>query len=171
MVRGRPLNSEIREKITALIERLGFSYGYEIYKHYKELFNDATSRVIYYHLKKGSENGEFVTVKVQRVPGKFTWGDESERVYYALGPFSKTKQEWWKQTLNINSPGRVIDFDWLNEIKRNINEIKGDVKNANGKDKQKLINKCDKLISWSSDKLINNKEIIDEINSIKLFLK
>jgi len=171
MGRGRPPKSEIREKITALIDQLKFSYGYEIYKHYKSLFSAATSRVIYYHLKKGVETGEFVAVNVKRVIGKFSWGDESERVYYTLGPFAQTKQEWWKKTLNIDSKQRDIDYDWSKEIIKKIIELKEDVKKARGREKQKLINKCDKLLSWSKAKIKNADKIESEINSIKLFLK
>ncbi len=170
-MKGRPPKSEIREKITALLEKLQFSYGYEIYKYYKKLFDNATSRVIYYHLKKGSETGEFVIVNVERVPGQFTWGDESERVYYALGPFAKTKQEWWNKTSNINIKERKINYEWENEIKEHIIKLKENAKKATKIERKKLINKCNKLLEWSKTKISNYKKIEEEINSIKSFLK
>jgi hypothetical protein len=170
MTRGRPLKSEIREKVTAILDVLKFSYGYEIYKHYKTLYNDATSRVIYYHLKKGSEKGEFVTVNVERVVGSFSWGNESERIYYSLGPFAKTSKEWLNKAINLNLKPRKISYDWNKEIKNKIKELKSDVKKFKGKNNNKIINKCDMLINWVEDK--NNKsEIINQIKSIKESLK
>jgi hypothetical protein len=170
MSRGRPSKSEIREKITAILNQLKISYGYEIYKYYKEVFNDATARVIYYHLKKGTDNGEFINVDIKSVPGNFSWGEESERVYYALGPFSKTKKEWWDKTTNIDIKPRKIDYDWGNEIKNKIKELKKEIKNTKNDDYKKIKNKCDKLKRWCKQK-INNPELEKEIDSIKLFIK
>ncbi len=170
-MRGRPLKSEIREKITALLDRLQFSYGYEIYKYYKQLFDNATSRVIYYHLRKGSETGEFIMVNVKRVPGNFTWGDESERIYYTLGPFASTKQEWWKKTMAADLKPREINYNWDNEIKKKIEELKVMARSASSKEKLKLINKCNKLAQWVKERTSTPEEFIKEIESIKLFLK
>lgn len=170
MSRGRPSKSEIREKITAIMDHLQFSYGYEIYKHYKSIFNDATSRVIYYHLRKGVENGEFVSVNVERVVGNYSWGGESERIYYALGPFAKTKQEWWKKSLGLNLKPTKINYDWSNEIKNKINELRDEVKKNKTNDKKKFVNKCDKLLEWCVTKLKNNS-YSDEIENIKQLIK
>ncbi len=170
-MRGRPLKSEIREKITALIDRLKFSYGYEIYKYYRQIFDNATSRVIYYHLKKGCETGEFIMVNIKRVPGNFTWGDESERIYYTLGPFASTKQEWWKKTLTAEINPREINYNWNDEIYKRIEDIKSAARSANNKEKLKLINKCNKLIKWVKEKTNSPEQFIKEIESVKLFLK
>ncbi len=171
MGRGRPARSEIRERITALLDRLKVSYGYEIYKHYRQLYDKVTSRVIYYHLRKGTETGEFVMVNVGRELGDYTWGDETERVYYSVGPFAKTKQEWWDRALEIKEPARSINYDWDKEIKKNIELLKVSVQKSNGKDKQKLLNKCDKLSKWIKQKASNNQQFDSEIDSIRLFLK
>jgi len=171
MGRGRPSHSEIREKITAVIDKLSLSYGYEIYKHYRELFGNATSRVIYYHLKKGVSTGEFVTVNVERVLGSFSWGDESERVYYALGPFSKSRVEWLSKTSGITSPERNVKYDWFSEVSKNIDLLKKEAKASNPSDKQKLVNKCDKLITWVNQRMASPEEYVKEIDSIKTFLK
>jgi hypothetical protein len=42
-------------------------------------------RVIYYHLKKGTDLGEFKVNKVIRENGDFSWGNEAEKIYYSLG--------------------------------------------------------------------------------------
>jgi len=170
MQRGRPPKSEIREKITAILDQLQFSYGYEIYKHYKSLFNDATARVIYYHLKKGAEIGEFVEVNVKRVMGNYSWGDETERVYYALGPFAKTNQDLFKKAINSNLKKRKIDYEWDKEISKKISELKEEVKKAGSRDKQRLMNKCNKLLEWCKTKTKSNNHK-QEINAIMSFLK
>ncbi|MBD3312474.1 hypothetical protein GF352_03420 [archaeon] len=169
MGRGRPSKSEIREKITALLDRLQFSYGYEIYKHYQSIFDNATARVIYYHLKKGVELGEFVTVNVERVVGNFSWGAETERVYYALGPFAKTRQEWWKKTADLNLKPNDITYDWGTEIKNQIKILKKEVKKGGG-NKKRLINKCNKLLNWCKLKT-KNPDLIKQIKNIKSFIK
>lgn len=169
MVRGRPSKSEIREKITALLDRLQFSYGYEIYKHYQSVFDNVTSRVIYYHLKKGVELGEFVNVNVERVVGDFSWGAESERVYYALGPFAKTRQDWWKKTDDLNIKPNSIDYNWSNEIKKQIKELKDKFKEPGG-NKKMLLDRCDKLIEWSKSKTKDSK-LIKQIKNIKTLIK
>ncbi|MFA5406074.1 MAG: hypothetical protein WC307_01845 [Candidatus Nanoarchaeia archaeon] len=170
MVRGRPARSEIRERITALLSKLKVSYGYEIYKNYKQVFDGVTSRVIYYHLRKGIETGEFIVVNVERALGNYTWGDECERIYYTIGPFARTKQVWWDQASKITVAPREINFDWEKEVRKNIELLKISVQTNKGKDKQKLLNKCDKLIGWINNRE-NNETLISEINSIKLFLK
>jgi len=171
MVRGRPLKSEIREKITTILDQLVFSYGYEIYKYYKKLFSNVTSRVIYYHLRKGVENGEFVSVNIKRVLGNFSWGDESERVYYALGPFASTKRKWHDKTVNANIKPHNVEYDWIDHINKKITELKAIAKIVKEKDKEKVINKCDKMLEWTKKKTKDYSEIEAEINSIKTFLK
>jgi hypothetical protein len=42
-------------------------------------------RLIYYHLKKGLDTGEFFVVKVNRKLGKYSWGGTSENIIYGLG--------------------------------------------------------------------------------------
>lgn len=171
-MKGRPSQSDIREKMTALLDRLQYSYGYEIYKYYKQLFDDATSRVIYYHLRKGCANGEFVSVNVKRVLGNYTWGDETERVYYAIGPFARTKQEWSKKTLSINVKDRSVDYNWIEDIEARINELRNSVKNvSSGPERQKLVNKCDKLIEWTQKKVKEPEKLIKDINDCKLLIK
>jgi hypothetical protein len=69
-----------------VVDALGVTYGYEIYKIYKDAFEPIDLRSIYYHLSQGVSLGEFVEVGIKSVKGKFTWGEESIRKYYVLGP-------------------------------------------------------------------------------------
>ncbi|MCW1309829.1 MAG: hypothetical protein QXP04_03985, partial [Candidatus Nanoarchaeia archaeon] len=86
-MRGRPPGSKIRENIALILNKLNVSYGYEIYKVYKQVFGKILLRDIYYHLKKGQELGEFIAIETKVEPGNFTWGTQTERTYYTLGPF------------------------------------------------------------------------------------
>ena len=42
MPRGRPLKTEIREKIASIIAHIEKTYGYEIYKIYQQVFGKIT---------------------------------------------------------------------------------------------------------------------------------
>jgi hypothetical protein len=86
MKRGRPVKSEIRQNIVDILQYLGPSYGYHIYKVYSALFAECTKEVLYYHLRKGLKTGEFIVKEVKREEGSFSWGPVVEKIYYALGP-------------------------------------------------------------------------------------
>jgi hypothetical protein len=85
MKKGRPPQSQIRQNIIEIIHHAGSAYGYQISKWYAELFPAATRRVIYYHLRKGVDLGEFEIDKVEREKGEFSWGSHAEKTYYKLG--------------------------------------------------------------------------------------
>lgn len=85
MARGRPVKSEIRQNIVELLFFMKEGYGYDIYRHYKEIFPSVSMRVIYYHLKKGKDLGEFKVNKILKENGNFSWGSEAEKIYYSLG--------------------------------------------------------------------------------------
>ena len=68
---------------------IGEAYGYKIYKAYRDIFDPVTLRVIYYHLKKGKELGEFEVAGVKKTSGEYSWGPEAERIFYKLGPKAK----------------------------------------------------------------------------------
>ena len=89
--RGRPCHSEIRQNIVELLFFFKSCHGYELYKHYCEVFPKVTMRSIYYHLKKGVKLNEFVVDKVVKEQGNFSWGTEAEKVYYANGPNAAAK--------------------------------------------------------------------------------
>lgn len=86
MRQGRPLGSMIRQNIVELLYFLGEGHAYEIYKHYIEIFPKVTMRSVYYHLKKGSNIGEFIVKDVKQEKGDYSWGDRAERIIYGLGP-------------------------------------------------------------------------------------
>jgi hypothetical protein len=89
MPRGRPIKSEIRQNIIEILYFLKKGYGYDIYRHYKEVFPAVTMRVIYYHLKKGVDVGEFKINQVIKEEGDFSWGNSVEKIYYELGENAK----------------------------------------------------------------------------------
>ncbi|MBW2975704.1 hypothetical protein KY366_08350 [Candidatus Woesearchaeota archaeon] len=85
MKRGRPVRSEIRQNIIEILFFLKEGYGYDIYRHYRDIFPAVSMRVIYYHLRKGADLGEFRVNKVIKENGNFSWGSEAEKIYYSLG--------------------------------------------------------------------------------------
>jgi len=89
--RGRPTYSVIRQNMIEILNFMDEGYGYQIYKVYKELFDPITLRVIYYHLRKGKELGEFIVAGVKKTSGDYSWGPEAERIFYKLGPKAKPK--------------------------------------------------------------------------------
>jgi DNA-binding PadR family transcriptional regulator len=91
MGRGRPVKSAIRQNIVEILNVKGEMYGYDIYRVYREIFPTITLRSIYYHLKKGVSTGEFVVKEVRKEKGNFSWGGETEKTYYTLGPKANTK--------------------------------------------------------------------------------
>ncbi len=87
--KGRPPRSQIRQNIVEILYSLGRAYGYQISKIYMRTYPPATRRVIYYHLVKGLELGEFEIDKVEKETGEFSWGSTSEKTYYKLGKNAK----------------------------------------------------------------------------------
>lgn len=83
--RGRPVYSRIRQNIVDILYFLGTSYGYQLHKIYKKIFDSCTNEVVYYHLKKGVATGEFEVVDVKSEKGDFSWGKTAEKSYYKLG--------------------------------------------------------------------------------------
>ena len=79
--RGRPIKSQVRQNIIEILYFLGKAYGYEIYKVYKEVYPNVTLRLMYYHLRKGVEIGEFKVESVKKVQGDYSWGPEAEKIY------------------------------------------------------------------------------------------
>jgi len=86
MRRGRPVGSAVRQNVIEILSCLPRGHGYQLFKIYRELFPKVTLRVIYYHLRKGLELGEFEIEKVEKEKGDYSWGSEAEKIYYRLGP-------------------------------------------------------------------------------------
>lgn len=100
MPRGRPLKSEIRQRIIEIIAALQEpTYGYAIYRIYREVYPKATLRVMYYHLKKATQTGELKIERVEHTEGDYSWGSTAEKVYYTLGPQA-----------NIKGDSRILEY-------------------------------------------------------------
>jgi len=165
--------SEIRRNIELILYWTRFSYGYDIYKIYKEVFEkDVLLRSIYYNLKKGVELGEIVIVDVRPEIGEFTWGNQSERVYYTLGPYAKfdIKSKYLKKLQKFKRNN--IKVNWKEEVMNKVKELKNEVLSFKGnkKDASKLISRCEQLKKWV-ERVYPNKNIIDSIEKIKGVLK
>jgi hypothetical protein len=91
-MRGRPTRSPIRQNIVDILFYLKKGYGYEIFKHYIALYPRCTMEVVYYHLKKGLQLGEFEVAEVRQEKGDYSWGPISEKTFYGLGPQSAPRQ-------------------------------------------------------------------------------
>ncbi len=91
--RGRPTYSKVRQNMVEILMHMGSGYGYQIYKAYKDLFPAVTLRVIYYHLKKGKELGEFEVAEIKKTKGDYSWGGEAEKIFYKLGPKAKPSND------------------------------------------------------------------------------
>jgi len=91
-MRGRPVKSEIRQNIVDILAVKGKGYGYEIFKIYLSIFPKCTREVIYYHLKKGVDLGEFQIEQVKTESGEYSWGRVAEKTYYVLGENAKPKK-------------------------------------------------------------------------------
>lgn len=114
MKRGRPTGSLVRQHILEILFFLRSAYGYEIYKHYCNLFPKITLRNIYYHLRKGVDLEEITIHEIRHEKGTYSWGNQAEKIYYQLGPLADPR------------PSQDVTdyFSELTESKRDANEIK-----------------------------------------------
>ncbi len=132
MPKGRPLKTDIREKIASILKYKKTSYGYEIYKIYKEIFGKISLRNLYYNLNKGLELGEFVVVNMRKEEGDFTWGNKVERKYYSLGPqalFPELKQNELSKLNKLKE--NKLDICWEDKIKFQIKNLKKEIEKFN----------------------------------------
>ena len=91
MKQGRPPKSEVRQNIAEILLFMKHGYGYEIFHNYCKIFAPVTMRLIYYHLKKGTDLGIFKIKKIIKEEGDYSWGNQAEKVYYELGPNATAK--------------------------------------------------------------------------------
>ena len=84
-MRGRPPKSKVRQNIIEILYFLEKSHGYQISKIYKEIFPSVTTRLIYYHLKKGVSTGEFRVAEIKNEVKDYSWGKVAELIFYELG--------------------------------------------------------------------------------------
>ncbi|MEM2131286.1 MAG: hypothetical protein QXM96_02470 [Candidatus Woesearchaeota archaeon] len=104
-MKGRPIFSQIRQNIIEILFYIEKGYGYDLYKIYCEIFPKVTQRVIYYHLKKGTEIGEIEIEKIEKEQGNYSWGNIAEKVYYKLGKNAKISnnekvKEYFEKKIN-----------------------------------------------------------------------
>lgn len=109
---GRPIGSKVRQNVIEILYFYKQLHGYDMYKIYKELYPLVTMRLIYYHLKKGLETGEFKILKVDKKMGTYSWGGTSDNVIYALGPNANPMIEphvkfYWEKDVKKKSDKEV----------------------------------------------------------------
>jgi hypothetical protein len=179
MPRGRPKGTEIRKNISWIIKKMGYSYGYEIYKNYIQIFGNVKMRTVYYNLKSGVNSGEFVIMDIRREVGDYTWGSETERIYYAIGPYARFNKlrNSEKQAIGILESNKLIDmkstvFSQVERFSREINEFLSKRQNmefiAAEKQKRKLLLKSGKLKQWCGEMIPQQSylDILKKINEI-----
>ncbi len=91
--RGRLVGSVIRDNLVELLQAIGQSHPYDLYKHYKKIFGPVCIRSIYYNLTKGKELGVFKIKEIQKVEGDFSWGPSAQRIIFELGPKATPKSD------------------------------------------------------------------------------
>ncbi|GIU70381.1 MAG: hypothetical protein KatS3mg002_1617 [Candidatus Woesearchaeota archaeon] len=84
-LRGRPLDSKVRQNMIEILYVYKRLYGYELAKIYNEIYPRVSQRLIYYHLRKGLSLGEFSIERVEEKEGNYSWGTVSQRIIYSLG--------------------------------------------------------------------------------------
>ncbi|MBN2142074.1 hypothetical protein JW711_01970 [Candidatus Woesearchaeota archaeon] len=89
--RGRPAGSRIRQQLIEILYICKKAYGYELYKHFINIYPKATMRVVYYHLKKGVAMDEFEVEEIKKEEGDYSWGSHAEKIYYKLGNQARPK--------------------------------------------------------------------------------
>jgi DNA-binding PadR family transcriptional regulator len=90
-MRGRPVGSVIRQKILEILCHVNSMHGYEVYKHYQEIFGRVAMKSIYYNLNKGVDLGEIEIESSREEVGQYSWGDKAMKTYFKLGPKANPK--------------------------------------------------------------------------------
>jgi hypothetical protein len=178
MPRGRPVKTEIREKIATILNQKGISYGYQIYKIYREVFGKISLRNLYYNLKKGIDMGEFIIIDIKRENGAFTWGNEAEHKYYTLGPYAKLHKLTDIQKIKLERFGREnFEANWEEEIRKQIEKLEDEIKQFNTdklkmryEDKRKMENllkgRIELLKDWLKAKIGRHQILRARINKL-----
>ena len=155
-MRGRPAGSIARENILKIVAALGISYGYEVYKIYKEFFGKITLRNIYYNLRKGVELLQLAEVGAHEILGNFTWGRIVERKYYILGPLGRV-DEIEVEELRKRIKERTAEnlrIDWKSLSKKYYDYIFEELRKIEGKRRlqkgevRSFEEKVNSILSW-----------------------
>ena len=166
-MRGRPVKSVVRERMEQIVDALGVTYGYEVFKVYTDAFAPIDLRSMYYHLNKGLGLGVFELVGVRSEKGNFTWGDVSVRRYYILGPSAAGKAtddlHIIVKTLGLNYREPKDYVDWQQLLKERAAAVASEVEVLLRAKKPSLVvinnlnKKLSSLIGWFEEKKINTK--------------
>jgi len=76
----------VRQNMVEILYFYKELHGYELYKIYIDLYPKVSQRLIYYHLRKGVDTGEFLVSKQEKKSGTYSWGTSAENIIYSLGP-------------------------------------------------------------------------------------
>lgn len=180
-MKGRPVGSIIRNRIAAILNEISTGYGYEIYKIYRDIFGKTHIRTIYYNLKKGIEKEEIILLKVENEVGKYSWGNEVQKIYYTIGPYANIqlplKDLELVKKLSKNSSKKSVGINWENELKNMSKSLKKEIIDYNeryrvlsnqGKKllKEKIIQRYNKLKEYFEPKISREKfkELTADIN-------
>jgi len=162
-MKGRPKGSVIRNRICQILKKRGFSYGYEIFNLYKKFFGQVSMKSIYYNLKQGVKTGEVHLAKVKKEIGNYTWGDQTERVYYTLGPFSVLASEELP-----DMPKRNMECDWSSLMESELKALEKTItKKMPTHKKEKTLNRVQTLIEFGKFKKLDR----DYISLLKIMEK
>ncbi len=152
-----------------IVDALGVSYGYEIYKVYEGAFSPIDLRSMYYHLRKGVDLGEFELVGVKEERGVFTWGALSMRRYYITGPNAseRANDDLHIIVKTLGFGYRELDkyVDWGGFLKEKTQQLKQEfmsitkTKKPNKNSLENLDKKIVSLTEWFKEKKINTKEL------------
>lgn len=101
MPAGRPIKSDVRQKIVNILYLKNPLCGYDIYKTYLQVYGKVSIRLIYYHLKKGLQTQEIEIAEIRKTRGDYSWGSEAEKIYYSVGKLAKPNIDENVKKLNI----------------------------------------------------------------------
>ena len=88
---GRPIGSEVRNNMVEILFAKGEMHGYRLWKEYVDIFPKVSRRLIYYHLQKGLDTGEFEIARIEKESGDYSWGSKAERKYFRVGGQAKPR--------------------------------------------------------------------------------
>lgn len=83
--RGRPPGSATRDRVSEILSVIERGTGYDIFRIYRDVFGQITSRSIYYNLHQGVLLDAFEVDAVTVESGEFSWGGKAEKKYYKPG--------------------------------------------------------------------------------------
>ena len=108
--RGRLPGSAIRDNMVEILAVIGQIHGYDLYKHFRKVYGNASLRSIYYHLKKGTELGVFESKGIERIEGNFSWGSGVERKVFAASGVTSVLRGSFKEIVT-NLDMNILYYD------------------------------------------------------------